>query len=45
MEKMIKKGSQSYFLHCYSIEGTTKENKNDDPKKLENIVSKYSIIF
>lgn len=34
MEKMIKKGTQAYFLHCYLMEGTTNKNENGDPKKL-----------
>jgi hypothetical protein len=45
MEKMIKKGAQAYFLHCYAIEGTTNEEKNDDPKKLDKILGKYNTIF
>jgi hypothetical protein len=45
MEKMIKKGAQAYFLHFYAIEGTTNEYKNDDPKKLDKILGKYSTIF
>ena len=44
MEKMIKKGSHPYFLHHHAIEGTTKEDKNDDPK-LDKILGKYNTIF
>jgi hypothetical protein len=42
---MIRKGGQAYFLHCYAIKGTTKEDKNDDPKKLDKILGKYNTIF
>jgi len=42
---MIKKGSQAYFLHHYAIEGTTKEDKNDDTKKLDKTFGKYNTIF
>jgi hypothetical protein len=45
MEKNIKKGAHDYFLHCYAIEGTTNEDKNDDPKKLEKNLGKYNTIF
>jgi hypothetical protein len=43
MEKMIKKGSQAYLLHCHSMEGSF--NNMDDPKGLEEILGKYSTIF
>ena len=36
MEKMIKKGAQSFFLHCYAMERTTDERKNIDPRELDN---------
>jgi hypothetical protein len=42
---MIKKGAHVYFLHCYAIDDTTKEEKNDDPKKLDKILGKHNTIF
>lgn len=45
MDKMIKKGAQAYFLHCYSMDGTTDDKNNGDPKELEKILKKYSTIF
>jgi hypothetical protein len=45
IEKIIKKGAQYYFLHCYAMEGTTKEDKNYDPGELEKILRKYNTIF
>lgn len=45
MEKMIKKGAQAYFLHCYSMDGTADDNNNGYPKELEELQRKYSTIF
>jgi hypothetical protein len=42
MEKMIKKGSQAYFFHCYSMEASS--NEIDAPKGLDKILGKHSTI-
>ena len=34
MEKMIKKGAQAFFLHCYAMEGITDERQNTNPHEL-----------
>ena len=45
MEKMIKKGAQSFLLHCYAMERTTDERQNTDPRELEQILVEHSDIF
>lgn len=45
MEKMIKKGAQAYFLHCFVMEESTKEDTKDDPPQLEKNIEKYSDMF
>ena len=45
MEKMIKKGAQSFFLHCYAMEKTANERQNTDPCQLEKILGEHSEIF
>jgi hypothetical protein len=45
MEKMIKNGAEADLLHRDAIKSTTKEEKDDDPKKLDKILGKYNTIF
>ena len=45
MEKMVKKGAQAFFLHCYAMEGTTDERQNTDPRELEQPLGEHSDIF
>ena len=45
MEKMIKKGAQAFFLHCYAMEGTTDKRENTDQHELEQILGEHSDIF
>jgi hypothetical protein len=45
MENFTKKGVEAYFVHCYAIEGTSNEYKNDCPKKLDKLLGKYRTIF
>ena len=45
MEKMIKKGAQSFFLHCYSMDEMDDESKKRNLRELEKLVEKHSNIF
>ena len=45
MEKMIKKGAQAFFLHCYCMERTDDERQNTYPCELEQLLGEHSDIF
>ena len=38
MEKIVKKGAQAFFLHCYAMEGTTDKSQNTDQRELEKLL-------
>ena len=45
MEKMVKKGAQAFFLHCYAMERKTDEIQNNNPCELEQILVEHIDIF
>ena len=45
MEKMIKKGAQAFFLHCYAMEGIVDENQNVYPREIEQLLGEHNEIF
>ena len=42
---MIKKGAQTFVLHCYAMEGTVDEYQNVNPRELEQLLGEHSKIF
>ena len=38
-------GAQAFLLHCYVMEWTVDENKNVDPRLLEQLLGEHSEFF